>query len=397
MLLPDRDELARFVAALFCHADLDTFLSMRTFFDHKDGSALHESWLTARVTGNIDDIVDAAEDLAGIAAYEDEAIVFAPPITTFTNRDKADEASVANGLVISAELDSNPATGLEFVEAVIGPATVVMESGGLWLDEATGELVPKLHAHWRLAAPTRLRIEHDLLKEANRLATTLAGGDPSAVPFVHPLRWAGSVHRKAEPRLARIIQYRPEVEITLAEALTKLRAAATAAGKGNGHDPAQAKFTGSPQAELVDIAVAVAVIPNDDSDEPKGTSWKLWDDMGLRIHAATGGSDWGLVIWMEWSRRSTKKFNEDNTRKTWAQLRPTRTGAGALFKRHAKRTRCSKNLRITAYAPPSARWTAAALPRRSRAGRHSRHSATRGPSPNRPSGRPIRCLCMSMT
>ena len=230
MLLPDRCDLARFVAAVFCRADRDSFVSMRAFYDHKDGFALYSDWATVRVTGNDDDIVDAAEDLAGLASLDDEAIVFAPPIATFNNRDKADEASLANGLVISAELDNNPAQGRQRLEAVLGIATVVVESGGLWLDPETGGLIPKLHIHWRLAVPTRAKIEHDFLKEANKLATILAGGDPSGVALVHPLRWAGSVHRKAEPRLTRIIEYHPDVEITWQEAHSELRAAVEAAG-----------------------------------------------------------------------------------------------------------------------------------------------------------------------
>jgi hypothetical protein len=331
-LLPDRSEIGRFVSALFCRADLDTFVSMRAFYDDKDGLALYDSWRTVRITGNDDDIVDAAEDLARLAAEDDEAVVFAPPIAAFTNRSKADEASLANGLVISAELDSNPAAGRDRLVEVLGDATVTMESGGLWPDPETGELLPKLHIHWRLVAPTRTRIEHDFLKEANGLAARLAGGDPSGVPLVHPLRWAGSVHRKAEPRLARIVNYRPEIEITLADVLDKLRTVVTqdvqpdpAKGNGLGHHY---------PAELLDLTAALAVIPNDDSDIPVGSSWKQWCDMGLRIYAATGGSDAGLVLFIDWSRQSTKFFDAAKTRKVWngyAKWPPDRTNAGAIF------------------------------------------------------------------
>jgi len=214
MITPDRTELARFVSALFCRADMNTFVAMRAFYDRKDGFALYDEWRTIRITGDDQDIVDAAEDLATLAALDDEAIVFATPVATFINREKAEEASLANGLVISAELDGNPADGRQRLATILGPGTVVMESGGLWIDPATGELIPKLHAHWRLAAPTRTKIEHDFLKEANKLATMLAGGDPSAVPLVHPLRWPGSWHRKAEPRLAQIVDYNPAAEVT---------------------------------------------------------------------------------------------------------------------------------------------------------------------------------------
>ena len=194
---PDRSELARFVAAVFCRADADSFVSMRAFYDQKDGFALYDDWLAVRVTGNDDDIIDAAENLAALAALDSEPIVFAPPIATFANREKADEASLANGLVISAELDVNPMAGRQRLEAVLGLPTLVMESGGLWVDAGTGEVIPKLHLHWRLAAPTRSKPEHDFLKEANKLATMLAGGDPSAVPWC--TRWAGPARGTERP------------------------------------------------------------------------------------------------------------------------------------------------------------------------------------------------------
>jgi hypothetical protein len=52
--------------------------------------------------------------------------------------------------------------------------------------------------------------------------------------------------------------------------------------------------------------------------------------MGLRIHAATGGSEAGYALFLDWSQRSAR-FDADNTRKAWAGFKPTRTGAGVLF------------------------------------------------------------------
>ena len=113
------------------------------------------------------------------------------------------------GWVISAELDSAPRQARERLEQVLGPATIVMLSGGLWTDPETGEEEDKLHLHWRLVQPTRTKIEHDFLRECNQLACRLAGGDPTAISLVHPLRWAGSWHKKAtQARPHRRIQSR---------------------------------------------------------------------------------------------------------------------------------------------------------------------------------------------
>ena len=341
-LAADRGELQRFVDATFAYADRDSFVSLRCFRDDIDGVALRDDWRSVRVTGNADDLVDAAEDLATLAAIDAAPTVFAPPVCTFKSADKADAANIANGLVITAELDSNPGAGRARLEAVLGPATVAVKSGGLWLDPETGQELPKLHLHWRLEKPTRTAIEHDFLKEANRLATTLAGGDPTAVPLVHPLRWAGSWHRKVTPRMACIVDGDIAREINLAEALGKLREAVKAAKPKNGHDPAPHKdFAAFAPAELLDITAAIACIPNDDRNVPAGASWKQWNDMGLRIYAATNGSDVGLALFIDWSKRS-KAFNEPETRARWqhyATSPPTKTNAGASFnlaKQHYK-------------------------------------------------------------
>ena len=91
------------------------------------------------------------------------------------------------------------------LEGLLGPATLVVRSGGCWIDEQTGEVQDKLHLHWRLTEPTRDAATHAVLKQARTLAAALVGGDRSNAPPVHPIRWPGSWHRKASPRLAVII------------------------------------------------------------------------------------------------------------------------------------------------------------------------------------------------
>ena len=323
----DRDEIARFVAALFQHADTDTFVSLRAFRDDADGAWGYEHWSTVRINGDgFGALVDAAFALASACAAAAEAVVFAPPIATFNKADKADAGSLANGLVITVEIDADPATAREKLEAVLGPPTIAMQSGGLWIDQATGELCPKQHVHWRLAQPTRTPIEHDFLREIRGRATALAGGDASAVPMVHPLRWAGSVHRKDKPRLARIVAYNPEVEITLAAALERLRAAAAAQPAADlsfsPHRPGN-----SGQADALDVAAALAVLANDDLD------WEQWNTIGLACWRATGGSEAGYAALAAWSSKSAK-FDARTTRARWdhfATSPPDRIGAGTLF------------------------------------------------------------------
>src|SRR5262249_30668758 len=159
---------------LFMYADYNSFVSLRAFEDAADGVWGYEHWSTVRIGDNLDDVVDAALRFADLCAAAATPVCFAPPIATFDNPNKADEASLANGLVISAELDSAPQQARKRLETVLGPATIVMASGGLWSNPETGEPEDKLHLHWRLAIPTQRKIEHDLLRECNRLACQLA-------------------------------------------------------------------------------------------------------------------------------------------------------------------------------------------------------------------------------
>ena len=51
--------------------------------------------------------------------------------------------------------------------------TPVVASGGEWTNPKTGEIEQKLHLHWRLKKPTATAEQHDMLKEARKLATEL--------------------------------------------------------------------------------------------------------------------------------------------------------------------------------------------------------------------------------
>src|SRR5262249_17266750 len=116
---------------------------------------------------------------------------------------RAREQDLLEAPAFTVELDQNPRVALEGLERLLGFATFVVRSGGEWTNPATGEIEPKLHAHWRLKEPAR-GADIAKLKQLRKLATALVGGDPTNVPACHPIRWPGSWHRKAEPRLCEI-------------------------------------------------------------------------------------------------------------------------------------------------------------------------------------------------
>ena len=228
---PDAKAIGAFVDALFRYADQDTYVSLRAF---RDGANQ-----VFRITPH--GVGDSLEGLAQTAAIEATMaanhaafpVVFAPPIATFTNTTGAREDDLANGLALSVECDATPAAARERLEGLLGPATVIVASGGEWMNPATGVIEAKLHLHWRLTEPTREASDHMRLKLARALATALVGGDASNTPAVHPIRWPGSWHRKKNPRLARIEALHGAREIDLADALELLTNAAEAARLGS--------------------------------------------------------------------------------------------------------------------------------------------------------------------
>jgi AAA domain-containing protein len=226
-LEPDEEQIAMYVGALYCRADPGSYVHLKVLRDDEDGPWAPKSWSSVPINGSLDPVTDEAFVLALKAVRAREKVVFAPPVATFKGPKGSREKDVANGLTITVDLDANPLAGLHTLEAVLGPATLIVKSGGKWVDPETNEVFPKLHVHWRLSEPTRTPDEHRMLKAARVLAKAVAHADGSAIPINHPLRCAGSWHRKAEPVLARIDAdgYRPDVEIELCDALARLRAA----------------------------------------------------------------------------------------------------------------------------------------------------------------------------
>jgi hypothetical protein len=215
----DRDQIQRFFDTLFRYAEAGSYVSLRAFYD--DANQVYDI-RALRIGDDATAVVDAAVACATRAARVDRPVVFAPPIATFLNPDGATENDLQNGLSLSVECDEKPAAARERLEGLLGPATIVIASGGEWLDADTGELEPKLHLHWRLSEPTSDAASHAKLKQCRAMAKDLVGGDATSNPMVHPMRWPGSWHRKASPRLARIVA-EAEQELDLGDAEQRLR------------------------------------------------------------------------------------------------------------------------------------------------------------------------------
>ena len=365
-LTADRAVLAQFVEALFRYADTGTVVSLRTF-THRRGDKPVEI-RAVRLGDDVRGLVAQAVGAANRAARHPQATVFAPPVATFATGGKAREADLANGLAVSIELDARPFASIATLEAILGRATILVASGGECADPETGEVEPKLHAHWRLVEPTRSPEDHARLKRARGIATALVGGDGTAVPLVHPLRWPGSWHRKGEPRLATIARMDAERELELGDAIERLEAAALArldgapveqqralrAALALGSEAAPSTPPGSTTAADDDLAALAVAVPDD------AGSYEEWIKVGYAFHAASAGSEAGYAAFDAWSRRSPRY---GGTRDQWAKFAdnpPERTGIGVLIKR-AKAAQPGFRLPSRARPPAEGRTEPAAL------------------------------------
>ncbi len=223
MLDPDIDQIEIFTDAMFRHAGKG-FVSLRAF--HERDAAKPYMISAVSVAGNdLRYLNERAAQVARQAANHSAGVVFCPPIAIFNDRQKAAEANLLEGLALSVECDQRPQEAFLQLHKVLGPATLAVESGGIWTDPATGQSEKKLHLHWRLKTPAKGKQLADL-KLARDLACRLVGGDASNKTVVHPIRWPGSWHRKSDPIMCRIAAGNPDDEIDLAMALAALKLAA---------------------------------------------------------------------------------------------------------------------------------------------------------------------------
>jgi hypothetical protein len=219
-LEPDRNQIEIFAEAVFRHAGTNGYVSLRSFYDDGNKEALYI--VPFPLSSGLQTLFTAAVTIAAKTANTPRPAVFCPPIAVFSDRIHAREQDLLQGPVLSVECDAHPQQARKTLEAILGPATVAVRSGGRWTNGA-GETEDKLHLHWRLKEPAE---GEDLkkLKRTRDLAARAVGADPTSKTIVHPLRWPGSWHRKAEPRMCMIESCNPDAEIDLDNALERLLA-----------------------------------------------------------------------------------------------------------------------------------------------------------------------------
>jgi hypothetical protein len=329
---PDNQALNRFVA-LFKHAKREGFISLRAFRDDKDGEP---ALFSEPITLGDPQFLKVVSERVRQAANWHYPVVFCPPVVTLRTAKGAKVDDVLEGVALSVDCDQMPNAALALLRGILGEPTVVVASGGEWINDKTGEVERKVHIHWRLKTPTATPAEHKRLREARALATRLVGGDATAIALVHPLRWPGSWHRKNTPRLAEIV-FESDNEIDLNEALVLLQDAAglhlanSVRARPSRASDVDALFGLEKKLKAdnhEDVASALRVIPNEDLHRER------WNYIGMATWAATDGSEVGLKAFTEWSAKSSKHTPDRGTpRARWEHYKkspPKRVGFGTL-------------------------------------------------------------------
>jgi hypothetical protein len=279
-LEPGRNHLKIFIQNTLRHCDKTGVVSLRSFCQNNANKAF--SIKPIPLESGLDSLIEAAVNEARRAANNHEPIAFTPPVATFKASAgwQARQEDLLEGPVLAVDLDKNPRTALATLERLLGPATLVVRSGGQWTNPETDEIEDKLHAYWRLKKPARDE-ELKKLKELRKLAHILVGGDTSNVPINHPIRWPGSWHRKSTPRPCEIVSTdHLDNEIDLDTALKVLRKAAPAFARP---DPDKNISTGDERPQSPPLPFAPI---------KEGCPW-------LQCVHATGGRDQSEPLWWD--------------------------------------------------------------------------------------------------
>jgi hypothetical protein len=334
---PDRDEMVRFVGVVFGRTPAGGRIAARTFLDGVEASPVDFGEFPWR--GDAGRLVDKLWSMVERAATMKQSAVFAPPVCMFKSPERrgervgATEVEVHYDVAAVVELDKHPAAALAALREQVGEPTLAVASGGEWVDEATGEVEPKAHAYYVWQDPTQGGAEGLRAgRRARELLAALVGdaADRTAIPLSHPIRWAGSLHRKRGPGgevVARIVEA-SGLYYDRAEFVAKLERLATERGLEvrDAADRTDATPERLRAANPADAAAALAVIPNED------VTWEAWNRTGMAAWAATAGSVEGYEAFNAWSAKSSK-YDPEVTRARWGRYRtspPDKIGFGAL-------------------------------------------------------------------
>jgi hypothetical protein len=132
-LEPDRDQIEIFVDAIFRRATPEGFVSLRSFYEGRP-EPFNITAIAFHGDRRFKSVADFAERSARTAAQAESRVVFCPPLATFNNRKTAREGDIEEAVALSVECDQHPHQAREKLQEVLGLPTLVVTSGGTWLN-----------------------------------------------------------------------------------------------------------------------------------------------------------------------------------------------------------------------------------------------------------------------
>jgi hypothetical protein len=237
-----------------------------------------------------------------------------------------------------ADLDEAvTALGKWLTDAALPPPSIVNKSGS------------GLHCYWtmsRALRPDEWRpLAHALREAGERHGLRFDGGCTTDMARV--LRIPETKNWKTNPPLSVRIAAKKDFDYDPAFIAKALEPYKVVVPELNGHAVAYkfeqppdgpSPFAGEPHEELAagvetgmgqeEIRLCLDAIPNTRTD------WIWWNNIGLRVFAASDGADYGREEWERWSARNAVAKPSDSVDDRWRTFHtspPTRTGAGALI------------------------------------------------------------------
>jgi len=203
---PDPAQIAQFMEVVFGYCD--GLIPVRSFIDKGQGidGRPHNIWIEAG-----ENTTDKMATFANWAAREGAAVYVIPGTVAAPGQAKA--ADILQMQTVVVDIDSGDiATKRAHLERHLGPASMVVESGGI-----TPEGQRKVHVWWKLTEP----VEGSDIARVTRLRGDIAakvGGDMHFRSAHQPIRVAGSVYYKNNLKTqVRIVALNADHERDLAE------------------------------------------------------------------------------------------------------------------------------------------------------------------------------------
>ena len=325
-IVPDRDQVSQYVMAVYAAAPLNSIVALRSYYDDADdGPPFQSRYERIQDPTDLECVIEAAYSMAKAAAECPRPVVFCPPLATFAKR-TAKTADLAAGLALTVECDERAEEAKRTLTAILGTPSLVVASGGQWTDPNTGELQDKLHLHWVLREPATTPKDFKALRQLRALACDLVGADATSKSIVHPIRCPGSVHRKNQPRLCRIVE-QSDTSLDLYEALAELEGMQILRDGAQQEREPESKVDDNDGPLADDLLAGCAErIPNDDVE------WAEWNRIGMAFWRASAGSAEGFAAFNRWSQKAVK-HDAEAAKARWhhfATSPPEKIGAGTL-------------------------------------------------------------------